>query len=156
MRIAHNFVCDPQLAEISLKYKSKLHRDMMPVLQNPEDTAFYLRQIWDDDTMQLSEHFYCLMLQSDLRCLGWSRVHIGTKRSSLVDIQQLVTLALLSNASSITVAHNHPSGILHPSKADISITKRIKQAVELVDIKLNDHLILTRDSWSCFTQQGLL
>jgi DNA repair protein RadC len=73
-----------------------------------------------------------------------------------VDLRLLFSIALLSRASSIVVAHNHPSGTLKPSEADKILTKRIVQAGELLSLNLNDHIILTKSSYYSFRDEGLL
>ena len=74
----------------------------------------------------------------------------------MVSIRSIFSRAILCNANSIIVAHNHPSGIVKPSHEDISITRRIKEASEILDIKLIDHIIIGEDSYYSFKNEGLL
>jgi DNA repair protein RadC len=66
----------------------------------------------------------------------------GTVNSASVHPREVAKVALEKNASSVIVAHNHPSGSANPSRADILITKRLKAALEIIDIKLLDHFII--------------
>jgi DNA repair protein RadC len=74
---------------------------------------------------------------------------------TVVDVRMLYTLALNCCATSIIVAHNHPSGKLQASDADKAITKKLKQAGEILDIKLLDHLILTDEGHLSFQDEGI-
>ena len=78
-----------------------------------------------------------LALDSKLRVVGAFDVHTGTINGSMVSMRSLFSRAMLCNANSIIVAHNHPSGVIKPSGEDDSVTRRIKEAGELLDIKLS-------------------
>lgn len=81
----------------------------------------------------------------------------GTTTGSIIDIKVLLQYAIKANASSIIVAHNHPSGNPEPSDADRKITDRIKRACELVEISLLDHLIiLPAEEYLSFSDEGIL
>ena len=68
--------------------------------------------------------------------------------------REIVKLALQNNAAAVIVAHNHPSGVAEPSQSDIAITKRIKQALALVDIRLLDHFIIGRGAVTSLADTG--
>ena len=74
----------------------------------------------------------------------------------MVDIKLLLASAIKANASSIIVAHNHPSGNIKPSANDIRLTKKIKEAANLCDIALLDHLIVGKEEFYSFTDDGNL
>ena len=81
----------------------------------------------------------------------------GTTSGSIVDIKVILQYVIKANASSIIVAHNHPSGNPKPSEADIKITRRIKQACELLEIILLDHLIVfPLEGYSSFSDEGII
>ena len=80
----------------------------------------------------------------------------GGISGTVVDNRLIFRQALQHYASSIILAHNHPSGNLKPSQADIRITKKIKQAGEFMDIKLLDHLIITSSSYYSFGDEGMI
>ena len=71
-----------------------------------------------------------------------------------MNVKEIYQLALLSNASAVVVAHNHPSGKLKPSTADKDLTQKLKEAFKLLDITLLDHLILTSEGFSSFSDSG--
>lgn len=88
--------------------------------------------------------------------LGWSKISSGGATSTIVDPATIFQLALLANATSIILAHNHPSGIIKPSKADKTITKRIKESGELLEIEVIDHIILTANKYISFKENQII
>jgi DNA repair protein RadC len=85
------------------------------------------------------------------RCLG-----IGTSTQCLVDVKLLLTLALKCNASNIIIAHNHPSGSVRPSEADLEVTKTIAQGCELLGLLLVDHFILGGEYYYSFVGNKII
>lgn len=102
------------------------------------------------------EVFYALYLDNQHRVLTSGVCFLGTIDSSTVHPRELVKQALAFNASAVIIAHNHPSGTLKPSNADIQITQRVKSALALVDVRLLDHVIVGGGYWSSMAEQGLL
>ena len=94
------------------------------------------------------EHFWRLDLDSRRRLLGCELVSIGSLDASFAHPREVFKGALLANAHSIVVAHNHPSQDTRPSEADIRLTAQLMLAGELLQIELRDHLILSDDGWS--------
>ncbi len=87
--------------------------------------------------------------------LGIADLSIGGTNGCLLDLKIVFQYAIKANASSIILAHNHPSGNLKPSTADISITKKVSDAANLLDIKLLDHLILSpEDKYYSLSDEG--
>ncbi|MFN8275973.1 MAG: DNA repair protein RadC [Chitinophagales bacterium] len=102
------------------------------------------------------EEFVVVFLNRRLALLGYHRLSVGGQSGTVADVKLIVKLAIERMAASIVVAHNHPSGTLHPSDADIALTKNIVQACACVDIVVNDHLIVAENSYFSFADQGLL
>lgn len=140
----------PSLAEISLKYKSVVPQNQMPTVTSPEEAVSVLRTIWDEDTIQLKEEFVVLLLNNAKKCLGWSKISSGGGTATIVDPATIYQIALLANANSIIVAHNHPSGNLNVSQADKTLTRRIRESGDLLGIRVDDHIILTIDNYLSF------
>ncbi|AEF56061.1 RadC family protein [Marinomonas posidonica] len=88
------------------------------------------------------ERFVVLFLDSQHRLIRYQELFQGTIDSAAVYPREVVKAALTNDAAAIIIAHNHPSGICEPSQADISITDRIKRALELIDVRLLDHFIV--------------
>ena len=88
------------------------------------------------------EVFAVMLLDSRHRLIESLELFFGTINSASVHPREVAKVALEKNASSVIVAHNHPSGSAEPSRADIQITKKLKAALEVIDIKLLDHFII--------------
>jgi DNA repair protein RadC len=88
--------------------------------------------------------------------MSWSKISAGGRSATVVEVPSIVQLALLGNASSVILAHNHPSNQMKPSHADINLTNRVKKALQLFNIGLDDHIILTATGYVSFADRGLL
>jgi len=145
-----------QIDEIGLKYRSSTPLSEKPIIKCPEDAYNLLLKIWDLDTIQLKEEFLLLLLNNHKKCLGWSKMSSGGATSTIVDVAAIFQIALLGNASSIIVAHNHPSATtLKPSSSDIALTRRIADAGKVLGVPLDDHLIITHENYTSMRQKGL-
>jgi len=102
------------------------------------------------------EVFCCLLLDRRQRLVHFEEMFRGTLDSANVHPREVVKLALQRNAAAVIVAHNHPSGVAEPSSADESITRRIFEALALVDIRLIDHLIVGDGACVSFAERGLV
>ncbi|MCO1332858.1 DNA repair protein RadC [Microbulbifer sp. OS29] len=102
------------------------------------------------------EVFCCLYLDNQHRVIAFEELFEGTLNAANVYPREVVQQALLKGAAAVILAHNHPSGVSEPSQADIWITERLTQALELVDIKILDHLIVGEGRALSFAEQGLL
>lgn len=88
------------------------------------------------------EEFVCVLLDMALHVIGIVPVAVGSRNAAIVDPVMVFKPAILANAASIIVSHNHPSGSLEPSRADIAITEKLKEAGEILDIPVLDHIIV--------------
>ena len=102
------------------------------------------------------EVFILITLNTKNIVTGYFEVHRGTINTSLVHPREVFKRALLNNASNIMVAHNHPSGDPNPSKEDIQITERLKEAGNLLGINLLDHIIGGEDKYISLKEKGIL
>jgi len=102
------------------------------------------------------EHVVTLALDGKNRVLGFEIVSIGTLTASLVHPREVFKAAILANAAAIIVAHNHPSGDPTPSAEDRAITQRLKDAGELLGIRLLDHVVLGDGRYHSFADAGEL
>lgn len=105
---------------------------------------------------QAEEVLYLICLDVKLKIIGIHEVSRGTIDASLVNQRELFKRALLNNAAKIYVVHNHPSGECEPSNADFAVTNKIRNAADLLDIKLVDHLIIGDGTYYSFKEQGKL
>lgn len=102
------------------------------------------------------EEFWVLFLNRANQVLYAECVSKGGVSGTLVDVRLILKPAIESLATSIIMAHNHPSGSIRPSQQDISLTKKIKEAARLVDIALQDHIIIGENTYYSFSDQGTL
>ncbi len=105
---------------------------------------------------QEREIFYGVFLDNRHRILCAEALFLGTISSATVHIREIVKVALSCNAAAVIVAHNHPSGVAEPSSADLRITKRINDALSLVEVRLLDHFVFAGSQVESFAERGLL
>src|SRR5699024_1088878 len=122
-------------------------------LSDPAATRRYL-------TLRLArqphEVFACVFLDNRHRVIAFEEMFRGTIDGASVYPREVVKAALQHNAAAVIFAHNHPSGVAEPSSADRSITKRLIDALALVDIRVLDHFILAHDQHTSFAERGLI
>jgi len=123
------------------------------VIRNPAETAGYLQA-----RMRHLEHelFCCLFLDNRHRVIRFDEMFRGTIDGTSVYPREVVKEALAVNAAAVILAHNHPSGVAEPSQADERITRRLKSALDLVDIRLLDHLIIGNGESTSLAARGML
>ena len=114
-----------------------------PIIDSPEKAVEQLADIRD----KKQEYFVCLTLDGANRLIAKRIVTIGTLTASLVHPREVFADAITDRAASIIVAHNHPSGNLQPSQADVDVTDRLREAGELLGVTLLDHVIVTKDGF---------
>ena len=103
-----------------------------------------------------SEVFASLFLDNRHRVIAFEKIFFGTIDGCSVHPREVVRLALHHNAAALILAHNHPSGVLEPSAADQTITRRLKEALALVDVRVIDHILVGGGGAYSFAQHGLI
>ena len=122
-----------------------LHCDhVMFKITGPDDVANFVRSILTDNSR---EHFVALYLNASHQVAAYSIVSIGSANSAPVAPRELFQRAVLTGAISIVVAHNHPSDSTEPSPEDRAVTKRLRDAGQLLGINVLDHLIVTDSAY---------
>ena len=142
------------IAEISISYSTKVKaRDRVQITRS--GAAFeILKECFP--SLEHREYFYMMLLDRGNKVLGVHQVSAGGVTGTVVDPKIVFQVALKSNACSIILAHNHPSGGIQPSEADITLTRKLKNAGEFLDITVIDHLIVTEDIYYSFADEGRL
>lgn len=102
------------------------------------------------------EHFVCFNLDSRSKLISKEVISVGTLTTSLVHPREVFEPAIKCAAAFVILCHNHPSGSVNPSEADIGVTKRIKTAGEILGIHLIDHIIVTPQEWYSMRENQLL
>jgi DNA repair protein RadC len=124
-----------------------------PLLDSPTAARDYLR-LWLGT--QAVEIFAVLFLDSQHRLIACEEQSRGTLAHTSVYPREIVKAALRLNASAVILAHNHPSGAAEPSAADRTLTQALQSALALVEVRVLDHLVVTRHSVFSFAERGLL
>lgn len=132
--------------------KTITYRTDSPSLTSPQASKDYVK-------LQLAryEHevFACLWMDNRNRVIDFNKLFRGTIDGASVYPREVVKAALKHNAAAVILVHNHPSGVAEPSQADEQITKRLKDALALIDVRVLDHLVVGDDVIS-FAERGLL
>ena len=143
------------LAEIKISYSSKVPAKDRPAVSCSRDAEKLFRLIYTD--IEYRESFYILLLNRANRVLGFKKISEGGITGTITDVRMVLQAALKANACAfICCCHNHPSGNLKPSEADLKITKKIKEAASIMDIAVLDHLILSKESYFSFADENLI
>lgn len=143
-----------QLAEIKVSYTNQnTHRQKVLHSKAIYDAVLLT---WNSETIEYIEEAKIILLNRANEILGVYELSKGGISGTVVDIRVILGVALNCNASSLVLIHNHPSGNLQPSEPDKGITKKLRDACKLLDLVLLDHLIISRDSYYSFADNGTL
>lgn len=150
---------------MSIAYKAPIVRlsyvmdcaDDRPKMFKSSTSAKVFFDTYDPGDIGYREEFKVAYLSRSLTLLGINTVSMGGTSSAIVDIKIIMQGALLANADSIIVCHNHPSGNLKPSTYDNDVTKKISAACKLLEINMLDHIIITPSgSYYSYLDEGML
>lgn len=142
------------ISEIRISYTSGHQKKIS--ISNSEESFKLLLSSWSKDLIELQEEFKVLLLNRNNKVLGIYNCSKGGVSGTIVDAKLVFVVAIKCSASSIIVAHNHPSGNLNPSQADIRLTKKLKEAGDFLDIKVLDHLIISKEGFYSFADEGCM
>ena len=123
------------------------------VMNSPEEVEKYLKLNLANEP---DEWFAVMFLTSQHHLIRYEKLFRGTIDSSHVHIRVVARRALELNAAALILAHNHPSGIAEPSNADQRITARVKDALNIFDVRVLDHVIVSPNETCSFARRGLL
>ena len=132
-------------SEVKLHYVGKQKPREREKISNPEEASELFFRIWDMDTIEHIEEVKIMLLNRSNHVLGFATISKGGLTGCIMDIRLIMQYVIKSNACAVILAHNHPSGSLIASEVDIHITKKIREALNFLDITLLDHLIMNVD-----------
>ena len=121
---------------------------------SPVEAATVAYHLFDKDSFDYNEQFAAIFLDRANHVIAFRVIGIGCASSVTVDVPQILTLALLCRATSVVLAHNHPSGNTKPSMADFEVTRKLNTALSAITLKLIDHVIITRSGFFSFANIG--
>lgn len=145
-----------KLAEVELAYRSTVKPSERPKVTSSREAYELFLNNWNEGNLQFREEAKLLLVNRNARALGIYNVSSGGTAGTYVDPKQVYMAALKTNASSIILAHNHPSGNLKPSDADIKLTQKLAEAGKVLEITLLDHLVVTSEGYYSFADEGKL
>ena len=134
--------------ELSRRYLVRSHRRILSAKDVYEELSEFGRK--------QQEYFLTITLDGASHLIATRTVFIGTLNQSMVHPREVFADAISDRAAGIIIAHNHPSGSLEASRADLQITQRLKEVSKLVGIELLDHVILSREGFYSFSEEGVL
>ena len=145
------------VSEVQLVYKSGVPASERPKISTSGDAYEIFMRCWDEMKIEHVESFKVMLLNRANKVLGVSTISEGGIAGTVADPKIIFQVALKGNASSIILAHNHPSGNLNPSEADKQLTTKLKEAGKFLDIPVLDHIILIPEQgkYFSFSDDGL-
>ena len=145
---------DFKVSEVKLAYRHKVpYRERKRV--NDSVVAYcILKETYPDEQIDHKEIFKALYLNRANHAVGCLTISEGGISGAVADIRLIFQGAVLLNATSLILTHNHPSGTLQPSRQDISLTKKTMEAGRIMGIDIVDHLILTREGYYSLKDNG--
>ena len=117
--------------------------------------AEYIRPVFGPE-IEVFESMYLITLNQGNNIVSVTKISQGGISGTVIDIRLVAKYALEGLATSIILAHNHPSGSLKASSQDINLTKKVQAGMKLLDITLLDHLIVTREGYCSFADEGIM
>jgi DNA repair protein RadC len=116
-------------------------------VKSADDAVQIFRSVWDTNKMDLKEQMYAILLNRRNEVNAVIFVSEGSLSGTVFSPMTILQATLLTNSSNVIIAHNHPSGNLKPSEADLMVALNLKNGAKLLDIQLMDSLILTTESY---------
>ena len=145
-----------QVAEIQLSYKTNVPPSRCPKITCSKDAYKILIDNWDRTKIEFIEQFKVLLISRANKVLGIFDVSSGSSTATIADPKLIFAAAIKANSCSLIIAHNHPSGNLKPSEADIKLTNKLKEGGKLLELAVLDHIIVTNEGYFSFADEGLL
>jgi DNA repair protein RadC len=148
------FIMTHELTELKVSYKPK--KVAGPRVTSAESAYEVLRSIFNQDLIDLREEFVCLFLNRANMIKGWYQISTGGISGTVADPKLILGIALKTASCCLILSHNHPSGNMKPSDADIKLTEKIKNACKFMDIQVLDHIIVSSSGYLSFADEGFL
>ncbi|SDM62377.1 DNA repair protein RadC [Daejeonella rubra] len=145
-----------KVAEVKLTYKTTVKASDRPQISSSTDVYKVLQSNWNFEIIEFIEEFKIILLNRANRVLGIVPISVGGTAGTVADPKVIFVSALKCNAASVILIHNHPSGNLRPSQADMELTRKLKSAGQFLDLPIIEHIILTKDGYLSFADEGMM
>ena len=137
--------------EVQVTYQTK---QLGPAITSSRDAYEFLVDRWKN--IDYCERFYIILLNRANKIKGVAFISEGGIGSTVADPKKIFGIAVKANAAALILSHNHPSGQSRPSKSDQTITNKCKEAGRFLDLPVLDHIIVTKDSYFSFADEGMI
>lgn len=143
--------------EIHISYKERVKSPFWKKINSSQDASELVYEHWNKNTIEVQESFKVILLNNSNKVKGIYQLSQGGITATMIDLRILFAVVLKSLSVAIILTHNHPSGKLEASKADIQLTNKIKNAAALFDVNVLDHLIIAPNGdYYSFMDNGIL
>lgn len=131
------------LGEFSIEYKYESDLKDRPHIKSAKDAYEVVKLVFDAKKIGLQEQAVVLFLNNANTVIGCCNLSSGSLTSAIIDMRYILASALKLMATSVIISHNHPSGKMKASEQDIQLTKKLNRALDQIDVKLLDHIIVS-------------
>lgn len=145
-----------QVSKIDLVFKQRAIIQDRPCIRSSSDAYDVFMACWDQDKIDLCEEFKVMYLNRANYVLSIWDASKGGITGTVADPRHIILAALEQNATSMILAHNHPSGCLKPSRQDEELTTKINGGAKFMDLRVYDHEIITRNGYYSFADEGIM
>lgn len=141
----------------AVEYKLKAEKQEFSIVKvhSSQDAVDFARQFYLDD-IYIYESSFILLLNQASNVTGYAKISQGGVCSTVVDLRLVAKYAIDSLASGVIFLHNHPSGNDKPSTEDLQISKRMKEGLNLLNVKLLDSIVITEDGYTSMNDEGMI
>ena len=146
----HSAVLIKMIPELFVVYGRDKVRDIQKINSSDDAKQFFIPRFYG----KVREEVQLVLLDDKMNIIKWVKIYEGSVNSANVPIRKIVEIAIENRATNVIIAHNHPTGLILPSKDDLRATAKVREALALVDIKLLDHVIVSDNEAASLKDSG--
>lgn len=146
----HSAVLIKMIPELFVVYGRDKVRDIQKINSSDDAKQFFIPRFYG----KVREEVQIVLLDDKMNIIKWVKIYEGSVNSANVPIRKIVEIAIENRATNVIIAHNHPTGLILPSKDDLRATAKAREALALVDIKLLDHVIVSDNEAASLKDSG--
>lgn len=146
----HSAVLIKMIPELFVVYGRDKVRDIQKINSSDDAKEFFIPRFYG----KVREEVQLVLLDDKMNIIKWVKIYEGSVNSANVPIRKIVEIAIENRATNVIIAHNHPTGLILPSKDDLRATAKVREALALVDIKLLDHVIVSDNEAASLKDSG--
>lgn len=146
----HSAVLIKMIPELFVVYGRDKVRDIQKINSSDDAKQFFIPRFYG----KVREEVQLVLLDDKMNIIKWVKIYEGSVNSANVPIRKIVEIAIENRATNVIIAHNHPTGLILPSKDDLRATAKVREALALVDVKLLDHVIVSDNKAASLKDSG--